>query len=51
MSQPAGNCRASDWSNEDYQRFLCDPEVPAIARELALREPPVAAEAVAQYDS
>lgn len=29
-----------EWSNEDYQEFLSDPEVPAIARELALREPP-----------
>jgi hypothetical protein len=40
-----------DWSNENYQGFLSDPEVPAIARQLALREPPVEAEPVAQYDS
>ncbi len=40
-----------DWSIEDYERFLSDPEVPAIARELALREPPVQADPVAQYDS
>lgn len=39
-----------DWSNEAYQRFLSDPEVPAIARELALREPPVTADPVATYD-
>ena len=40
-----------DWKIEDYERFLSDPEVPAIARELALREPPVKADPVAQYDS
>jgi quinol monooxygenase YgiN len=39
-----------DWSNEDYHGFLSDPDVPAIARELALREPPVEAEPVAKYD-
>ena len=32
-----------DWKIEDYERFLSDPEIPAIARELALREPPVKA--------
>lgn len=40
-----------DWSLEDYQRFLADPDIPAIARQLALREPPVKVEAAAQYDS
>ena len=40
-----------DWKMEDYERFLCDPEIPAIARELALREPPVKADPVAHYDS
>ena len=40
-----------DWKIEDYEMFLSDPEVPAIARELALREPPVNADPVAQYDS
>lgn len=40
-----------DWKIEDYERFLSDPEVPAIARELALREPPVKADPVARYDS
>ena len=40
-----------DWKIEDYERFLSDPEIPAIAQELALREPPVKADPVAQYDS
>lgn len=39
-----------DWSNEDYESFLSDPEIPAIARELALREPPATARPVASYD-
>ena len=40
-----------DWKSEDYERFLSDPEIPAIAQELALREAPVKADPVAQYDS
>jgi quinol monooxygenase YgiN len=40
-----------DWKIEDYERFLADPDIPAIARELALREPPVKADPVARYDS
>ncbi|MDP8949816.1 MAG: hypothetical protein M3N00_06175 [Actinomycetota bacterium] len=40
-----------DWKIEDYEGFLADPEIPAIARELALQEPPVRAEPVAQYES
>ncbi len=40
-----------DWEMEDYEKFLADPEIPAIARELALREPPMKADPVAQYDS
>ena len=40
-----------DWRIEDYEEFLADPEIPAIARELALRAPPVKADPVAQYDS
>jgi hypothetical protein len=40
-----------DWQIEDYESFLSDPEIPAIALELALREPPVKADPVAQYDS
>ena len=38
-----------DWLIEDYEKFLADPEIPAIARELALQDPPVKAEPVAQY--
>jgi quinol monooxygenase YgiN len=33
-----------DWEIADYEKFLSDPEIPAIARELALREPPVKAD-------
>ncbi|KUG61429.1 MULTISPECIES: antibiotic biosynthesis monooxygenase [Kocuria] len=40
-----------DWELEDYQGFLADPEIPAIARELALREPPVKVDPLAQYDA
>jgi len=40
-----------DWDIEDYERFLADPGIPAIAQELALREPPVKVDPVAQYDS
>lgn len=40
-----------DWAQEDYEGFLADPEVPAIARKLALRQPPVRVEPVAQYDA
>lgn len=40
-----------DWKREDYEGFLADPAIPAIARELALQEPPVEADLVARYDS
>ena len=40
-----------DWDAEDYEGFLQDPEIPAIARELALREPPVKVDPTARYDS
>ena len=40
-----------DWAQEDYEGFLADPEIPAIARKLALREPPVKVEPIAQYDA
>jgi hypothetical protein len=40
-----------DWEIEDYERFLCDPDIPAIAQELGLQGPPVHAESVAAYDS
>lgn len=39
-----------DWSDDDYDGLLADPEVPAIARQLALREPPVTVHPVASYD-
>lgn len=39
-----------DWRDEDYEGFLADPEVPAIARELALREPPKTLHPDASYD-
>lgn len=38
------------WEDDDYEGFLADPEIPAIARELALREPPVRVDPVAEYD-
>lgn len=40
-----------DWEREDYEGFLSDPEIPAIAQQLALQEPPVEASPVAHYDS
>ena len=40
-----------DWQIADYERFLSDPDIPAIARELALRDRPVKADPGAQYDS
>ena len=40
-----------DWNIEDYEMFLSDPEIPAIAGELALREPPIKADPIAQYES
>lgn len=40
-----------DWKDEDCERFLADPEIPALARELALRAPPVKADPVAQFDA
>ena len=52
VRDPEDPCRVwafFDWAQEDYERFLADPEIPAIARKLALREPPVKVEAVAQY--
>ncbi|MCV0396269.1 MAG: hypothetical protein K5872_04150 [Rhizobiaceae bacterium] len=40
-----------DWDAEDYAGFLADPEVPAIARQLGIREPPVHAVAAAELDA
>ncbi|WP_295812221.1 hypothetical protein [uncultured Nitratireductor sp.] len=33
-----------DWDPDDYAGFLADPEIPAIARQLGLQEPPEHAE-------
>lgn len=40
-----------DWEVEDYEKFISDPEVPAIFQEAGLQGPPVKAEAAGQYDS
>ena len=40
-----------DWEDEDYERFLADPEIPAIARELGLHGPPARAASIAEFDS
>ena len=40
-----------DWNREDYERFLADPEIPSIARELGLQSPPSHPELVAEFES
>lgn len=40
-----------DWSAEDYEGFLADPEIPSIARELALLAAPVQAVPAAEFDA
>ncbi|HEX2281285.1 MAG TPA: hypothetical protein VHG52_05925 [Thermomicrobiales bacterium] len=40
-----------DWELEDYDKFLADPEIPAIAAELGVQGTPLMAVSVAQYDS
>lgn len=40
-----------DWELEDYDKFLADPEIPAIAAELGVQGTPLMAASVAQYDS
>lgn len=40
-----------DWGLEDYEGFLADPEVPAIAQQLALRGAPVRVDPTSQSDS
>ena len=40
-----------DWDAKDYEGFLADPDIPAIARELGLHAPPVHAVAVAELDA
>lgn len=40
-----------DWDEDDYNGFLADPEIPALARKLLLQAPPVRATALAEYDT
>ncbi len=40
-----------DWEGEEYEKFLADPEVPAIFQEAGRQGPPVKAEAAGRYDS
>ncbi|MFI9531053.1 hypothetical protein [Micromonospora rosaria] len=40
-----------DWDTKDYEKFLADPEIPAIARELGLQAPPVHAVAATELDA
>jgi quinol monooxygenase YgiN len=40
-----------DWDAEDYEMFLEDPEIPAIAQELGLQAPPVHAVAASELDA
>ena len=40
-----------DWDDKDYAGFLADPEIPAIARQLGLKEPPVHAESAIELDA
>lgn len=40
-----------DWDEEDYNGFLADPEIPAIAQSLRLQGPPVLATPAAEHDA
>lgn len=40
-----------DWDARDYEGFLTDPEIPAIARALGLQAPPVHAAAAIELDA
>jgi hypothetical protein len=40
-----------DWDAQDYEGFLEDPEIPAIARELGIQAPPVHAVAATELDA
>lgn len=40
-----------DWDQEDYDGFLADPAIPAIARELGLQGPPVRVVPARQLDA
>lgn len=54
VRDPEDACRLwvfFDWAQEDYEKFLADPASPAIARKLALREPPLKVDPVARYDA
>jgi hypothetical protein len=42
---------AFDWEQGDYEKFIADPEVPAIFQEAGLQGPPVSAPAAAEFDS
>src|SRR5690606_17841907 len=39
-----------DWAQEDYEGFLADPDIPAIAWKLALLEPPTKVDPVARLE-
>jgi hypothetical protein len=40
-----------DWDAEDYDKFIADPEVPAIFQEAGLQGPPMKAEPAGEYGS
>lgn len=40
-----------DWDAEDYDGFLADPEIPAIARALGIEAPPVHVVAATELDA
>lgn len=40
-----------DWDAEDYDRFLADPDIPAIAQQLGIQAPPVHATAATELDA
>jgi hypothetical protein len=41
----------SDWDAKDYDEFLADPDIPAIAREVGIQAPPVHAVAATELDA
>lgn len=40
-----------DWDAKDYEEFLADPDIPAIARELGIQAPPVHAVPATELDA
>lgn len=40
-----------DWDQQDYDRILADPEIPAIAQELGLLAPPIHAVPATELDA